>query len=68
MQGLLGCPRRLFVERTGDKMTKPVGMSKLKDNSRKHYKEHDDWTAGKKIGRKKQEFDKETKTWHKENQ
>jgi hypothetical protein len=34
---------------------KPAGMStKTKDNSRKKYRENAEWSAGKKIGRKKQ--------------
>jgi hypothetical protein len=37
-------------------MARPLEVvsSKTKDNSRKKYNEHRDWTAGKKIGRPKQ--------------
>lgn len=38
-------------------MGRPVGLqSKLKDNSNKKYREHDEWMLGKKIGRKKQQW------------
>lgn len=38
-------------------MAKPAGLqSKLKDNSNKKYREHADWEAGKKVGRKKQRW------------
>jgi hypothetical protein len=36
-------------------MAKPVGLqSKLKDNSKKKYREHEEWMVAKKIGRRKQ--------------
>jgi hypothetical protein len=36
-------------------MARPIGLSqKKKDNSNKSFRQHDDWRAGKKIGRAKQ--------------
>ena len=36
-------------------MAKPVGVvTKTKDNSRKKFREHEDWMKGKKLGRPKQ--------------
>lgn len=36
-------------------MAKPAGLlSKLKDNSKKLYRNHEEWMAGKKLGRPKQ--------------
>jgi hypothetical protein len=36
-------------------MTKPAGVvAKTKDNSRKKYREREDWLKGKKVGRVKQ--------------
>ena len=36
---------------------RPVGLSRtLKDNSNKHPHMRDEWTKGKKIGRRKQEW------------
>ena len=38
-------------------MARPVGVtSKVKDNSRKKFREHDEWIEGKKIGRPKQRW------------
>jgi hypothetical protein len=38
-------------------MAKPAGLqSKLKDNSKKNYRSREEWTTGKKVGRKKQEW------------
>lgn len=36
-----------------------------KTNQTKHPREHEDWMAGKKIGRRKQTFDPVTKKWSK---
>jgi hypothetical protein len=37
-------------------MAKPAGLlSKLKDNSKKKYREHDEWMTAKKLGRPKQQ-------------
>jgi hypothetical protein len=47
-------------------MAMPVGITrKTKDNSRKKYRENQEWQAGKKIVRTKQVFNPETKTWRK---
>jgi hypothetical protein len=47
-------------------MSKPVGIvTKTKDNSRKKFREHEEFNKGKKLGRPKQVFDPETKTWRK---
>jgi hypothetical protein len=47
-------------------MTKPAGTTKVtKDNSRRKYKEAEQWALGKKLGRPKQVFDPSTKTWSK---
>lgn len=36
-------------------MAKPAGLqSKLKDNSKKKYREQKEWAEGKRVGRKKQ--------------
>lgn len=36
-------------------MAKPAGLqSKLKDNSKKKYREQKEWSEGKRVGRKKQ--------------
>jgi hypothetical protein len=38
-------------------VAKPVGIVvKTKDNSKKKYREHDEWMRGKKLGRPKQVF------------
>ena len=38
-------------------MTMPAGVvKKTKNNDNKHYREHDEWMQGKKIGRKKQRW------------
>jgi hypothetical protein len=38
-------------------MARPVGVTaRVKDNSRKKFKEHDEWMEGKKIGRPKQRW------------
>lgn len=38
-------------------MAMPVGIQrKTKDNSKKKFREHDEWMQGKKIGRPKQVF------------
>lgn len=38
-------------------MARPVGVtSKLKDNSKKKWRENTEWTQGKKIGRPKQRW------------
>ena len=47
-------------------MTMPAGIQKkTKDNSGKKYREHEEWQVGKKLGRPKQVFNPETKTWRK---
>ena len=47
-------------------MTMPAGIQKkTKDNSGKKYREHEEWMEGKKLGRPKQVFNPETKTWSK---
>ena len=47
-------------------MAKPVGIAaKQKDNSNKKWREHNEWMAGKKIGRAKQKFNAETNSWEK---
>lgn len=47
-------------------MAMPMGIvKKTKDNSKKKYREHDEWQAGKKLGRKKQKFNAETNSWEK---
>jgi hypothetical protein len=38
-------------------MARPVGVTaKVKDNSRKKFRKHDEWMEGKKIGRPKQRW------------
>ena len=45
---------------------KPAGVTqKTKDHSKKHPRMAEDWQKGKRIGRPKQEFDKETNSWRK---
>lgn len=47
-------------------MTMPAGIQKkTKDNSKKLYRNHSEWLEGKKLGRPKQVFNPETKTWSK---
>ena len=47
-------------------MSMPAGVSKkTKDNSRKKYREHQEWLLGKKLGRPHQQFNAETKMWSK---
>jgi hypothetical protein len=47
-------------------MTMPAGIvKKTKDNSRKKWREHQEWQKGKRLGRPKQVFDEATKTWSK---
>jgi hypothetical protein len=50
-------------------MARPVGIiatTTRKNNDNKKYREATDWLAGKKIGRPKQTFNKETNSWQKE--
>jgi hypothetical protein len=43
-----------------------VGLAaKKKDNSKKKYREREEWQKAKKLGRSKQEFVAETRTWKK---
>jgi hypothetical protein len=47
-------------------MAMPAGVTKkTKDNSKKKYRENAEWMKGKKLGRPKQVFNPETKTWNK---
>jgi hypothetical protein len=47
-------------------MARPVGVTqKTKDNSRKKFREHDEWMEAKKLGRPAQQFNAETNTWAK---
>ena len=47
-------------------MAKPAGLqTKLKDNSNKNFRAREEWQKAKKIGRPKQVFNAETKTWSK---
>ena len=47
-------------------MAKPVGLkSALKDNSKKKWREHDEWMIGKKIGRPKQQWNPNGGYWEK---
>jgi hypothetical protein len=47
-------------------MAMPAGIQrKTKDNSKKKYREHAEWEQGKRLGRPKQQFNPETKTWSK---
>jgi hypothetical protein len=49
-------------------MAMPAGIQrKTKDNSKKKFREHEEWVKGKRIGRPKQVFNAETKTWEKVN-
>ena len=44
----------------------PAGITrKTKDNSKKLHRNREEWMRGKRIGRPKQVFDAETKTWGK---
>ena len=45
---------------------KPEGLkSKLKDNSKKLHRNHEEWMAWKKLGRPAQQFNERTNTWAK---
>ena len=47
-------------------MARPVGLTlKRKNNDNKKYRENAGWQTGKKLGRPKQQFNAETKTWTK---
>jgi hypothetical protein len=47
-------------------MARPAGLAtKTKDNSRKKFREHDEWMEGKRIGRPAQQFNAELNTWAK---
>jgi hypothetical protein len=47
-------------------MARPAGlMLKRKNNDHKHSRIHDEWQAGKKLGRPAQQFNAETNTWGK---
>jgi hypothetical protein len=47
-------------------MAKPVGLAtKTKDNSRKKFRENEEWRKGKKLGRPAQQFNAETGQWGK---
>jgi hypothetical protein len=56
----------IAVTKEKNNMAMPAGIQKkTKDNSKKKYREHDEWMEGKKLGRPKQVFNPETKTWSK---
>jgi hypothetical protein len=56
----------ITVTKEKNNMAMPAGIQKkTKDNSKKKYREHDEWMEGKKLGRPKQVFNTETKTWSK---
>ena len=47
-------------------MARPVGLAaKKKDNSKKKYREREEWQKAKKLGRPAQQFNAETNTWGK---
>lgn len=47
-------------------MAKPVGLAtKTKDNSRKKFRENEEWRKGKKLGRPAQQFNSQSNTWSK---
>lgn len=47
-------------------MAMPAGVQrKTKDNSRKKFREHEEWSKGKKIGRPAQQFNAETNSFSK---
>ena len=47
-------------------MARPTGLAtKTKDNSKKKYRENQEWKQGKKLGRPHQQFNAETNTWGK---
>lgn len=47
-------------------MARPDGLlRKTKDNTKKNHRSREEWNAGKRIGRPKQVFNPETKTWSK---
>ena len=47
-------------------MARPVGVTvKTKDNSRKKFREREQWLIAKKLGRPAQQYNAETKQWGK---
>ena len=47
-------------------MAMPAGIQrKTKDNSKKKYREHDEWMVANKLGRPAQQFNAEANTWAK---
>ena len=47
-------------------MAKPDGMAtKTKDNSKKKFREREEWLIAKKLGRPAQQFNAELNTWAK---
>ena len=47
-------------------MTMPAGIArKTKNNSNKKFRENEDWSKGKKLGRPAQQFNAETGQWSK---
>ena len=47
-------------------MAKPLGLAtRKKDNSKKKFREHEEWQKGKRIGRPAQQFNAQSNTWSK---
>ena len=47
-------------------MAKPAGVTaKTKDNSKKKFRENEEWMLGKKLGRPSQQFHPVSNTWAK---
>ena len=47
-------------------MARPAGLAtKTKDNSRKKFREREEWMRGKRLGRPAQQFNAELNTWAK---
>ena len=47
-------------------MTMPAGITrKTKNNSNKKFRENEDWSKGKKLGRPAQQFNSQSNTWSK---
>ena len=46
-------------------MARPIGIQSKKDNSKKNYREHEEFNKGKKLGRPKQRWVEATNSWEK---